>query len=134
MFLHGTTTAEAKTGYGLRLDTELLMLQALLKLDSEGPVELAITFLGAHAVAPEYKGRPDEYTEQVCSQMLPVLKEWWSQNAHAQPLPFVDVFCETGAFNLDQCTPHSAHCPQVGIPVENPRRRVRQPGRCQPGG
>ena len=118
MFLHGTTTAEAKTGYGLRLDTELLMLQALLDLDSEGPVDLAITFLGAHAVAPEYKDRPDQYTDEVCSHMLPVLKEWWSQNAHAQPLPFVDVFCETGAFNLDQSRRILNTARSLGFPLK----------------
>jgi imidazolonepropionase len=102
MIDYGTTTAEAKTGYGLRLDTELLMLQALIALDDEGPLDLAITFLGAHAIAPEYKDRPDEYTSVICTNMLPALKDWWSIHAPGRELPFVDVFCETGAFNLDQ--------------------------------
>src|SRR6185295_14546302 len=52
MFAHGTTTAEAKTGYGLQTSTELRLLKALLTLDEEGPLDLAITFLGAHAIAP----------------------------------------------------------------------------------
>ena len=56
MFSHGTTTAEAKTGYGLQTSTELRLLKALLALDDEGPLDLAITFLGAHAIAPEYQG------------------------------------------------------------------------------
>src|SRR5512136_1617189 len=58
MFAHGTTTAEAKTGYGLQTSTELRLLQTLLALDDEGPVDLAVTFLGAHAIAPECKDNP----------------------------------------------------------------------------
>jgi imidazolonepropionase len=55
MFNFGTTTAEAKTGYGLRAATELRMLQSLLALDAEGPLEVAPTFMAAHAIAPEYR-------------------------------------------------------------------------------
>ncbi len=62
MFTCGTTTAEVKTGYGLRTAAELRMLQALLALDKEGPLEIAPTFLGAHAIAPEFRERPDDYT------------------------------------------------------------------------
>jgi imidazolonepropionase len=102
MFAYGTTTAEAKTGYGLRTATELRMLQALLALDAEGPLELAITFLGAHAIAPEYAGRPDEYTRLICGTMLPILEEWWPHHAPYHAMPFVDVFCEEGAFDLEQ--------------------------------
>jgi imidazolonepropionase len=102
MLAHGTTTAEAKTGYGLEIETEIKLLQALLALDQEGPIELAITFLGAHAIAPEYQGDPENYTTVVCTNMLPAIHEWWLENAPDRPMPFVDVFCETGAFNLDQ--------------------------------
>jgi imidazolonepropionase len=101
MFKYGTTSAEAKTGYGLRLATELRMLQALIALDDEGPIELAVTFLGAHAIAPEFKQQPDRYTILICDTMLPLLAEWWPQHAGDRPLPFVDVFCETGAFDLE---------------------------------
>jgi len=102
MFRHGTTTAEAKTGYGLKLATELRLLKALLALDDESPLDLVITFLGAHAIAPEYKGNPQGYTDLVCETMLPLLKEWWGTHAPRLPLPFVDVFCEDKAFNLEQ--------------------------------
>jgi imidazolonepropionase len=102
MFTFGTTTAEVKTGYGLRMATELRMLQALLALDKEGPLEIAPTFLGAHAIAPEYRDRPDDYTDLICHTMLPVLKAWWPHNAPYHAMPFVDVFCETGAFTLEQ--------------------------------
>ena len=102
MLEHGTTTAEVKTGYGLETETELRLLQALAELDAEGPLELAVTFLGAHAIAPEFEGDPDAYTAELCSVMLPAVQRWWGENQPARPLPFVDVFCETGAFSLEQ--------------------------------
>ncbi|RPJ20348.1 MAG: imidazolonepropionase [Chloroflexi bacterium] len=102
MFRHGTTTAEAKTGYGLQTATELRLLKALLALDDESLLDIAITFLGAHAIAPEYKDNPQGYTDLVCETMLPMLKEWWGNHAPRLPLPFVDVFCEDKAFNLEQ--------------------------------
>lgn len=102
MFSNGTTTAEVKTGYGLRTSTELRMLQALLALDAEGPLELAITFLGAHAIPPDYVDCPDEYTDLICNTMLPLIKDWWPHHAPYHSNPFVDVFCETGAFSLEQ--------------------------------
>src|SRR5574341_187885 len=93
MFATGTTTAEAKTGYGLQTATELRLLKALLALDDEGPMDLAITFLGAHAIAPEYADNPQGYTDLVCDTMLPILCQWWETHAPRLPLPFVDVFC-----------------------------------------
>src|SRR5512138_2778359 len=88
MFAHGTTTAEAKTGYGLQTATELRMLKALLALDDESPMDLAITFLGAHAIAPEFKADPQGYTDLVCEAMLPTVHEWWQTHAPRLPLPF----------------------------------------------
>jgi imidazolonepropionase len=118
MFTYGTTTAETKTGYGLRISTELRMLQALLALDREGPLELAITFLGAHAIPPDYKDRPDEYTDLICVTMLPVLKDWWPHNAPYHPMPFVDVFCETGAFSLEQSRRILSAARDLGFPLK----------------
>ena len=102
MLAHGTTTAEVKTGYGLETATELRMLAAVLALDAEGPVELAPTFLGAHAIAPEFTNDPEGYTHLVCQEMLEAVRDWWEENASHLALPFVDVFCETGAFSLAQ--------------------------------
>lgn len=102
MFLHGTTTAEAKTGYGLETGAELRQLEVLLALDAEGPLELAPTLLGAHAIPPEYKDNPDGYVDTLCQDLHPAAAAWWRSNAPERPLPFVDVFCETGAFNLAQ--------------------------------
>lgn len=102
MFAHGATTIEVKTGYGLETDSELRMLEALLRLDDQGPADLVITFLGAHAVPPEFKGDSDGYTRLLCDEMLPTVAAWWPVHAGKRPLPFVDVFCETGAFSLEQ--------------------------------
>lgn len=118
MFTCGTTTAEVKTGYGLRTAAELRMLQALLSLDREGPLEIAPTFLGAHAIAPEYREQPDEYTRLICETMLPVLQEWWPHNAPFHPMPFVDVFCETGAFNLEQSRCILTKARELGFPLK----------------
>ncbi len=118
MFNHGTTTAEVKTGYGLRTAVELRMLQALLELDKEGPLEIAPTFMGAHAIAPEYKDRPDQYTALVCDTMLPVLKDWWPHQAPYHEMPFVDVFCETGAFNLEQSRAILSKAKELGFPLK----------------
>ncbi len=118
LFHHGTTTAEAKSGYGLEINAELAQLEVLLRLDDEGPLELAPTFLGAHAIAPEYKGREDEYTELVAAEMLPKLKDWWPQHAGSRPLPFVDVFCEDGAFNLAQTRRILTAAKELGFPLK----------------
>ena len=118
MFEFGTTTAEAKTGYGLRLETELRMLEALLALDGEGPLEIVPTFLGAHAIPPEYEGRSDAYTDLVCESMLPGLSEWWPQHAPDRSMPFVDVFCETGAFDLGQSRRILTTARALGFPLK----------------
>ncbi len=118
MFAHGTTTVEAKTGYGLQTATELRLLKALLALDDEGPLDLAITFLGAHAIAPEYKDDPQGYTDLVCETMLSMLKEWWGTHAPRHPLPFVDVFCETNAFDLNQSRQILSVAGSLGFPIK----------------
>ncbi len=118
MFAHGTTTAEAKSGYGLQTATELRMLKALLSLDDESPLELAITFLGAHAIAPEYKDNPQGYTDLVCATMLPTVQQWWQTHAPRLPLPFVDVFCETGAFDLGQSRQILSKARELGFPLK----------------
>jgi len=118
MFAHGTTTAEAKTGYGLETESELKMLEAVLRLDAEGPLELAPTFLGAHAVAPEFTGDPQGYTDLICSEMLPAVEERWLASTRGQPLPFVDVFCEAGAFDLAQSRQILARARELGFPLK----------------
>lgn len=118
MLAHGSTTIEAKTGYGLDLETELRLVQALLQLDDEGPWELALTYLAAHAIPPEFKGRANDYTEELCKNWLPALKSWWSENARRKDLPFVDVFCETGAFDLAQSRLILETAKDLGFPLK----------------
>jgi imidazolonepropionase len=118
VFSYGSTTAEVKTGYGLRTATELRMLQALLLLNKEGPLEITPTFLGAHAIAPEFQGQADAYTEFICETMLPVVKEWWPHQAPFDNMPFVDVFCETGAFDLAQSRLILEKAKELGFPLK----------------
>jgi imidazolonepropionase len=118
MFYHGATTIEVKTGYGLETETELRMLGAILELDDEGPWDLVPTFLGAHAIAPEFKDDPDGYTELVCAEMLPAVARWWTENAGNRRFPFVDVFCETGAFNLAQSRRILTTAKELGFPLK----------------
>jgi imidazolonepropionase len=118
MFRSGTTTTEAKTGYGLTFEAEIAQLEVLLRLDAEGPLEIAPTFMAAHAVPPEYAGRSEEYTRLVSTDMLPRLKEWWMRHHAARPLPFVDVFCENNAFNLTQTRQILTRAKELGFPLK----------------
>jgi imidazolonepropionase len=115
---HGTTTAEAKTGYGLDLESELKQLDVLLALDGEGPLEILPTFLGAHVIPAEFKDRPDDYVGLLCVEMLPAVKRWWGERAAQRPLPFVDVFCEKGAFSLAQSRRILERARELGFPLK----------------
>ncbi|MFN3491636.1 MAG: imidazolonepropionase, partial [Anaerolineales bacterium] len=118
MFRNGTTTAEAKTGYGLNTATELRLLKTLLALSDETPIELSYTYLGAHAVPPEYKENPQSYVDEITNTPLPMLKEWWETHAPNKPLPFVDVFCETKAFTLEQSRQILTSAGSLGFPLK----------------
>ena len=118
IFALGTTTAEAKTGYGLEYESEIKQLEVLMELGRRGPLEIAPTFLAAHAIPSEYKERADEYTALICSQMLPDLKAWWQEKYPSLPLPFVDVFCEKGAFSLEQTRLIFEKAKELGFPLK----------------
>jgi imidazolonepropionase len=98
MLAHGTTTVEAKSGYGLDLATELRLLEIAHQLGQEGPVDVIPTWLGAHAVAPEYRARPDgteAYVRHLIDEQLPgVVAQGRAR--------FADVFCERGVFSRGQ--------------------------------
>lgn len=117
MFAHGTTTLESKSGYGLDEETEHKMLRALLELDQEEVPDLVLTYLGAHAVPPEFEGDTQEYTVQLCEILLPALASWWSEQTD-RPLPFVDVFCEKGVFNLQQSRQILEKAISLGFPIK----------------
>ena len=91
----GTTTVEAKSGYGLTLDSELKSLAAIRHAASHWPGTVVATLLGAHVVPPEYRERSSRYVDMVCRQMIP-------QTARRKLAHFVDVFCERGAFTLEE--------------------------------
>ena len=95
MLSFGVTTAESKSGYGLDLENELKQLRVNKRLQETHKMDLVSTFLGAHAIPEEYKGRADEYIDLLCDVVLPAVKE---QNL----ADFVDVFCEDSVFAVAQ--------------------------------
>lgn len=104
MLALGTTTVEIKTGYGLDTENELKMLKTIEELDHTFPADLVPTFLGAHAIPPEYENHADDYIDLVIEETLPRVADWFKTSPLATrrtPL-FCDVFCEQNAFNLDQ--------------------------------
>lgn len=92
---HGVTTVEGKSGYGLNLETELKQLRVMKRLQEEHPIDIVPTFMGAHAVPTEYKGREEEYVDLIMNEMLPVV-------AKEELAKFNDVFCEVGVFTPEQ--------------------------------
>lgn len=92
---HGVTTVEGKSGYGMNLETELKQLRVMKKLQEEHPIDLVPTFMGAHAVPKDYKGREDEFVDHLINDMLPIVSE-------EKLAEFNDVFCEKGVFTPEQ--------------------------------
>jgi len=112
MLAHGTTTAEAKSGYGLTIADELKMLRVIDTLNAAQPLELVPTFLGAHALPSEYADRADEYLGLVVDEMLPAVR------ARGLPLPFVDIFCDEGAFTPAQLERVLGAARALGFPLK----------------
>ncbi|WP_217586348.1 imidazolonepropionase [Lentibacillus saliphilus] len=94
MAMHGMTTVEAKSGYGLDRETEMKQLEVVRELNNNHPVDLVSTFLGAHAIPPEYKHNTDAFLDEM-ADMFPEIKE----KGLAE---FVDIFTETGVFTVNQ--------------------------------
>lgn len=90
---HGVTTVEGKSGYGMNLETELKQLKVMQRLNSEHPIDLVPTFMGAHAVPSEYKGKEDEFVDYLIKEMLPKVAEF---------AEFNDVFCEKNVYTPEQ--------------------------------
>ncbi|TVS13273.1 MAG: imidazolonepropionase [Wenzhouxiangella sp.] len=107
----GVTTVEIKSGYGLSQNDELKMLRAARRLGAELPVRVLTTFLGAHALPPEFVGRPDAYIDEICKRMLPAVAEAGLADA-------VDVFCEHIAFTPAQCERVFEAATRLGLPVK----------------
>lgn len=90
---HGVTTVEGKSGYGMNLETELKQLKVMQRLNAEHPIDLVPTFMGAHAVPSEYKGKEDEFVDYLIETMLPEV---------AELAEFNDVFCEKNVYTPEQ--------------------------------
>jgi imidazolonepropionase len=107
----GVTTVEIKSGYGLDLETEVRMLAAARRVSNELPLRIRTTFLGAHTVPGEYRGRSDAYVDLVCNDMLPAV-------AAAGLADAVDAFCERIAFSPDQVRRVFNAARRHGLPVK----------------
>ncbi|HKV04740.1 MAG TPA: imidazolonepropionase [Candidatus Acidoferrales bacterium] len=92
---HGTTTLEAKSGYGLDWKSELKTLDVMERLHQDQPLDIAKTFLGAHVIPPEYRHRPDAFVDLLVRRWIPTV-------ATAGLAEFCDVFCDRGAFTVEQ--------------------------------
>ena len=118
MLRSGTTTAEVKTGYGLTPDSELTQLKVIADYRDTFSPDLIPTFLGAHAVPPEFKDDAWGYTRLITEQMLPQIQAFWLEQFADRPLPFVDVFCERGAFDLQQSRSILEKARSLGFPLK----------------
>ena len=108
MLRSGTTTAEAKSGYGLTADSELKILRTIRRVRDETPLECVPTFLGAHAVPREDRPTPDRYVQRVVEEMLP-------QVVRKKLAEFCDVFCEQGYFSVEQARTVLAAAKKAGL-------------------
>lgn len=106
----GVSTVEVKSGYGLTLDSERTMLRAARQLEQLRPVRIVTTFLGAHAVPPEYMGEADAYIDQLCTAMLPMIAAEGLADG-------VDAFCEGIAFTPAQVERLFTAAQQLGLPL-----------------
>ncbi len=91
----GTTTVEAKSGYGLDLETEIRMLEVIQGLNQDDPITVVPTFMGAHEIPPEFRQDPEAYVDLIITRMIPAVAE-------RKLARFCDVFCETGVFSVAQ--------------------------------
>lgn len=107
----GVTTVEIKSGYGLELDAELKQLRVARRLAQKYPLTVRTTFLGAHALPPEYDGRADAYIDLICDEMLPAV-------AKEQLADAVDMFCESIGFTVAQCQRVIDRAHALGLPVK----------------
>ena len=108
----GTTTVEAKSGYGLTLEDELKILRAIRKLGEQTSLRYVPTFLGAHSIPSEYKSRRDDYVSLIIDQMLPRV-------ASERLAEFCDVFCEENVFSTDESWKilSAARCHGLGLRI-----------------
>lgn len=110
MLSYGVTTIEAKSGYGLERETELKQLRVVQKLQQSHPVDIVSTFLGAHAIPPRYKDNPAAFLNEMLG-MLEQIKE-------ESLATFVDIFCETGVFTIEQSREYLQQAKERGFKLK----------------
>ncbi|RTQ48849.1 imidazolonepropionase [Hymenobacter gummosus] len=120
---YGVTTLEAKSGYGLDAATELRLLQVAQEAGRRQPVRVVSTFLGAHVPGPEYKGRPADYLDMLLAEVLPEL--------NPTEVPFVDIFCEEGAFSVDDSRRYLQRARELGFGLKIHAEQLHELGGCQ---
>jgi len=108
MLRHGTTTVEIKSGYGLSAESELKMIEAIHELQEEEVITVVPTFLGAHAIPPEYKENRQAYIDEILEKMIPYI-------GSKQLAKFCDVFCEKGFFTIAESRAILLHGKQFGL-------------------
>ena len=112
MLRSGTTTIEAKSGYGLDRDTELKMLRVLRRLNEEGPARIVSTLLAAHTIPPEFAGRREQYLSFVAEELIPEV-------ASEKLARYCDAFCDDHAFTVEECRTvlTAAHSHGLGLRI-----------------
>lgn len=110
MLLHGTTTVEGKSGYGLNLEDEIKQLEAMQEADALHPVDIVPTFMGAHEVPPEYTTRKNDYIDLLIQTILPQVKK-------KKLAEFFDVFCEEGVYSIKETRKLARAAKEAGLKV-----------------
>ena len=108
---HGVTTAEAKSGYGLTTDSELMQLEIIEELNNSHPIDLVPTFLGAHEIPDEYQSNREKYIEIIINEMLPVV-------AARKLAEFCDIFCEENVYNIDESNEIQSAARDLGLKLK----------------
>lgn len=127
MMAMGVTTCEAKSGYGLDRDTELRTLEVIAELKDNHPMDMVATYMGAHAIPPEYQGRGDEYIDVLCKEVM-------EEVALHKLAQYVDVFCEASVFNTDQSERYLKMAQALGLGIRIHADEIQEIGGSQLAG
>lgn len=111
MLAFGITTVEGKSGYGMDHDTELKQLEVMKELEQRQPVEIVRTFMGAHSIPPEYKGRNEEFLKFLVKEVMPDVKK-------ADLAQFCDIFCEKGVFSIEDSRQYLQQAKDMGFDLK----------------
>lgn len=111
MLAFGITTVEGKSGYGMDHDTELKQLEVMKELEQRQPVEIVRTFMGAHSIPPEYKGRNEEFLKFLVKEVMPDVKK-------ADLVQFCDIFCEKGVFSIEESRQYLQQAKDMGFDLK----------------